>query len=98
MTGTSAGFQANVSLTATPGGGVVATWTDSGADGSGRSVRLQAFDGAGRRNGGEHRVNGEEDGGAPGRPARSDGRGVGTWPSNPRHPHGPPRHPTAPSA
>ena len=79
VNGTSAGFQANVSLTATPGGGVVATWTDSGADGSGRSVRLQAFDGAGRRIGGEYRVNVEEDGVAPDIAALSDGRVVVTW-------------------
>lgn len=79
VNGTSAGIQANVSLTATPGGGVVAAWTDSGADGSGRSVRLQAFDGAGQRIGGEYRVNAEEDGTAPAIAALADGRVAVTW-------------------
>ena len=79
VNGTSAGFQANVSLTATPGGGVVATWTDSGADGSGRSVRLQAFDGAGRRIGGEYRVTVEEDGVAPDIAALAHGGFVVAW-------------------
>ncbi|MCX7378011.1 MAG: calcium-binding protein [Alphaproteobacteria bacterium] len=76
---TSAGFQDNVSLTATPRGGVVAAWTDSGADGSGRSVRLQAFDSAGQRIGGEYRVSVEEDGELPDIAALADGRVVVTW-------------------
>ncbi len=83
VNGTSAGSQATVSLTATPGGGVVAAWTDSGADGSGRSVRLQAFDGAGQRIGGEYRVNAEEDGLAPDIAALADGRVAVTWQTTP---------------
>ena len=76
---TSAGSQSEVSLTALPGGGVVAAWNDSGAGVIDPSVRLQAFDGSGNRVGGEYRVNVEAGGIAPDIAALADGRVVVSW-------------------
>jgi Ca2+-binding RTX toxin-like protein len=79
VNGTTAGSQGGVSLTPTPNGGVVAAWTDQNSDGTGISVRMQAFDGAGNRLGGEYRVSVEEDGVSPDVAALADGRVVVTW-------------------
>jgi serralysin len=76
--------QSDPSITALPNGGFVVSWEDFshvGGDSSGAAIRLQVFDGAGGKTGGETLVNtttsqGQDD---PSIAALADGRIVVTW-------------------